>query len=247
MLDLVSRKGALILASGMLAVGALGTGCSQSDGDGGKDETAPAGANAAPTGGAGQGTAAPRPQASENDATAPVSAAQLRGMLLDQTDLGNRFAQADEPASQADAIKGCAELDRLVGGPATADVLDIELRQNAEVTFKSSTSPIDLTEALGSDSPARIDAALGPLAALARCGKATFVSAQGDLDVTFAEKPASVAGGEARAYEMSFSGTRIRLTVVRIGGVLMSLSGDPDIVDALLPTAVRKVANPGGH
>ncbi|UGQ11548.1 hypothetical protein LO772_33030 [Yinghuangia sp. ASG 101] len=167
----------------------------------------------------------------------------LREMLLTSQELGNRFVTTTSSEDgSATAVKGCPALDALVGGEATAKALNFSLAHEAEATFESSYSPVELAERLGSDTPARLDAAAAPIDALAQCGKATYVTTRGDIPVTVAKHPANVAGAQGSSYAMTVAGQEIQLTVLRVGAVLMSLSGDPTLVDDLLPAAVAKVA-----
>lgn len=172
-----------------------------------------------------------------------VDAAKLRAMLLTSAELGDRFtATAGSDDGHATKITGCRALDTAVGGEATAKALDLPLASEAEGTFRSSYSPIELTERLGSDTATRLDAASAPIEALAECGSATFANAHGDTLVTVTKRPANVKDAQGSSYTMTVSGQRIQLTVLRMGPILMSLSGDPALVDGLLPAAVAKVA-----
>jgi hypothetical protein len=119
--------------------------------------------------------------------------------------------------------------------------MDVPVAHEATATFRSSYTPVELTEQLGSDTPARLTAAVAPLEALATCGKVTFVTDRRSVPVTVGKRAAAVGGAKGTSFTLTFDERTVQLTVFRMGPVLLSLSGDPDLIDSLLPAAVAKV------
>ncbi|MEW2163594.1 hypothetical protein AB0912_11425 [Streptomyces sp. NPDC007084] len=179
-------------------------------------------------------------------AAAPLSSAQLNQRLLDESDLGEGYTRKPETPRRDDdvTILDCPALEKLGSNAATGSGLAFTRKAKASFTYTSSSTS-EVSEELYSDSPAKLSKGIGKVFdAMLSCPAYQVTSGSTVVDVGTAKSAAPDLGDEQWSQLLTYSagGQRsvVKQTAIRIGNILVIVSGSPGLVDAHLAKAVDK-------
>jgi hypothetical protein len=176
---------------------------------------------------------------------APLSSAELAKRLLDEGDLGEGYARTPQrPAVHDDvSVIGCPALENLGADAATGAGLDFF--RKAKVSFAYGGGDSEVSEELYSDSAAKLSKGIGQIFdAMVSCPTYQVASGSTVIDMGTQMTAAPDLGDEQWSQLLTYSvgGQRsvVEQTAVRIGTVLVIVSGSPGLVDASLEKALAK-------
>jgi len=185
--------------------------------------------------------------ASSEDASmpAPLSSAELAKRLLDEGDLGEGYARTPLRPAVHDEVSviGCPALEKLGADAATGAGLDFF--RKAKVSFAYGGGDSEVSEELYSDSAAKLSKGIGQIFdAMVSCPTYQVASGSTVIDMGTQMTAAPDLGDEQWSQLLTYSvgGQRsvVKQTAVRIGTVLVIVSGSPGLVDASLEKAFAK-------
>ncbi|WP_406120365.1 hypothetical protein [Streptomyces sp. NBC_00989] len=186
--------------------------------------------------------------ASSEDASmpAPLSSAELAKRLLGEGDLGEGYARTPLRSAVHDDVSviGCPALEKLGADAATGAGLDFFRKAKASFTYVGG-SDSEVSEELYSDSAARLSKGIGQIfEAMLSCPTYQVASGSTVIDMGTQMTAAPDLGDEQWSQLLTYSvgGQRsvVKQTAVRIGTVLVIVSGSPGLVDASLEKALAK-------
>ncbi|MDG4856714.1 hypothetical protein P8605_00775 [Streptomyces sp. T-3] len=182
----------------------------------------------------------------EAAASEPLSSAELSERLLDESDLGAGYARKPEqPERHADVtVTGCPELAKLGGEAAAGGGLAFPRRAKASFAYGGGSGS-EVAEELYSATETNLSDGVGRIfEAMTSCS--TYQVLAGDTPVRVAPQrvPTPQLGEERWSHLLTFTaGGRshvVKQTAVRVGMVVVVISGSPALVDAHVETAVAK-------
>lgn len=187
-----------------------------------------------------------RPDGDSAPASAPLSSAALAKRLLDESDLGEGYTRMPQRPAQHDdvTVMGCPALQKL--GSEAAVGGSLEFPHEAKVSFTyADGSDSELSEELYSHAEDKLSRSVGRIfEAMTSCP--TYQVLAGSTPVTVTTQKVFVArlGDEQWSQLLTFAaGGRssiVKQTAVRIGTVVVVVSGSPGLVDAHVRKAVAK-------
>lgn len=177
---------------------------------------------------------------------APLSSAQLAKRLLDEGDLGEGYDRTPQrPAAHDDvSVIGCPALEKLGADAATGAGLDFSRKARASFAYVDGGDS-EVSEELYSDSAAKLSKGIGQIFdAMVSCPTYQVASGSTVIDMGTQVTDAPDLGDEqwSRLLTYSVGGQRsvVKQTAVRVGTVLVIVSGSTGLVDASLEKAVAK-------
>ncbi|MFF1627233.1 hypothetical protein [Streptomyces sp. NPDC058272] len=177
---------------------------------------------------------------------APLSSAELAQRLLDEGDLGEGYTRTPQrPAAHDDvSVIGCPALEKLGADAATSAGLDFSRKAKASFAYVGG-SDSELSEELYSDSAAKLSKGIWQISdAMLSCPRYEVASGSTVIDIGTQKTAAPDLGDEQWSQLLTYSvgGQRsvVKQTAVRIGNVLVVVSGSPGLVDAGLEKALAK-------
>ncbi|QFQ98512.1 hypothetical protein F9278_22645 [Streptomyces phaeolivaceus] len=225
-----------VLSLSALALLAL-AGCSA----GGTPADAPVFSASAPT--EQEGKHAPTP--------ALLSSAALSKRLLDESDLGEGYTRKPQQSKPQDdvVVSGCLALEKLGRDAAVGGSLDFPRKAKASFTYAGGSNS-EVAEELYSDTEAKLSSGVGRIFdAMTSCP--TYQVLVGSTPVTVqAQKVAAARLGDERwsqllTFTVGGRSSVVKQTAVRMGTVVVVVSGGPGLVDAHLAKAVDKAHRAG--
>ncbi|MEV4975484.1 hypothetical protein [Streptomyces scopuliridis] len=175
-----------------------------------------------------------------------LSSAALNKRLLEESDLGEGYTRKpQQPRPQGDVVVvGCPALEELGSGTATGSGLDFPRKAKVSFTYTGSSS--EISEELYSDSAAKLSKGIGKVFdAMLSCPSYQVASGSTVVDVGTGEMAAPDLGDERWSQLLSFSSggqsSVVKQTAIRVGDVLVLVSGTPSLVDMHLQRALGKV------
>ncbi|MCW8383404.1 hypothetical protein [Streptomyces justiciae] len=179
-------------------------------------------------------------------AARPLSSAALAKRLLDEGDLGEGYTRKAEQPSQHDdvMVSGCPALSDLGGDAAAGGSLDFPRRAKVSFTYASGTGS-ELSEELYSGTAAELSSGVGRIfEAMTSCSSYQVLVGSTPITVTTRHVPAPQLGDERWSQLLTLTvaehGDVVKQTAVRVGTVVVVLSGLPALVDAHVRRAVGK-------
>ncbi|WP_327669492.1 MULTISPECIES: hypothetical protein [unclassified Streptomyces] len=177
---------------------------------------------------------------------APLTSAALQTHLLDQSDLGSGYLRKQERPTQHDDVTviGCPALSKLGGDAATGGTLTFPHKAKAAFTYGGSDS--EVAEELYSASANKLSDAIGRIFdAMTGCPTYQVIAGGTPIDMASQKLPAPRGlGDEQRSQLLTFSSagrsTVVKQTAIRMGSLLMIVSGSPALVDRHLDKALAK-------
>jgi hypothetical protein len=177
---------------------------------------------------------------------APLSSAELAKRLLDEGDLGDGYARTPQrPAAHDDvSVIGCPALEKLGADPATGAGLGFSRKAKVSFAYVGGSDSA-VSEELYSDSDAKLSKGIGQIFdAMVSCPTYQVASGSTVIDMGTQMTAAPDLGDEQWSQLLTYSvgGQRsvVKQTAVRIGTVLVIVSGSPGLVDASLEKALAK-------
>lgn len=220
-----------VLSLSALAVLAL-TGCST----GSTDSNDPASST----------TVSAHPDGENAPASAPLSSAALAKRLLDESDLGEGYTRTPQRPAQHDdvTLTGCPALEKLGSDAAVGSSLNLPPKAKASFTYVGG-SDSDVTEELYSDAEDKLSRSVGRIfEAMTSCPAYQVLAGGTPVTVTTQKLPTLELGDERWSLLLTFTtGGRssvIKQTAVRIGTVVVVVSGSAALVYAHMAKAVDK-------
>lgn len=220
-----------VLCLSALAVLAL-TGCST----GNADSSAPSSST----------TVSAHPDGESAPASAPLSSAALAKRLLDENDLGEGYTRTPQRAAMRNGVTviGCPALEKLGSEAAIGGSLDFPNKAKASFTY-AGASDSEVAEELYSDAEDKLSRSVGRIfEAMTSCPTYQVVTGSTPVTVTTRKVLLDRLGDEQWSQLLTFAaGGRssiVKQTAVRIGTVVVVVSGSPALVDAHLRKAVTK-------
>ncbi|MFG2375195.1 hypothetical protein ACGFY9_27395 [Streptomyces sp. NPDC048504] len=178
---------------------------------------------------------------------APLSSAELAKRLLDEGDLGEGYARTPQrPAVHDDvSVIGCPSLEKLGADAATGAGLDFSRKAKASFAYVGGSESA-LSEELYSDGAAKLSKGIGQIFdAMVSCPTYQVASGSTIIDMGTQKTAAPDLGDERWSQLLTYSlgGQRsvVKQTAVRVGNVLVVVSGSTGLVDVSLEKAVAKV------
>ncbi|MDQ0750206.1 hypothetical protein QF034_004437 [Streptomyces africanus] len=179
-------------------------------------------------------------------ASALLSSAALAKRLLDESDLGEGYTRTSQPSAQHDdvTVVGCPALEKLGSDAAIGSGLAFTCRAKPAFTH-TDTSSSEISEELYSDSAAKLSKGVGKVFdAMLSCPNYQVTSGSAVIDMSTARSAAPDLGDERWSQLLTFSvgGQRsvVKQTAIRVGNILVVVSGSPGLVDAHVAKAVAK-------
>ncbi|MET7489735.1 hypothetical protein [Streptomyces sp. NPDC005538] len=176
-----------------------------------------------------------------------LSSAGLSQRLLDESDLGEGYTRTPQRPAQHDDVTviGCPALEDLGSEAAIGDSRDFPYKAKASFTYTGSSSS-EVSEDLYSDSAAKLSKGIGKVFdAMLSCPSYQVASGSTVVHIGTEKMAAPDLGDERWSQLLSFSsdGQRsvVKQTAIRVGDVLVVVSGAPSLVDTHLKRAVGKV------
>ncbi|MHB9759902.1 hypothetical protein ACYBSK_36510 [Streptomyces sp. BYX5S] len=187
---------------------------------------------------------------SVSSGSAPLSSAQLKQLLLNESDLGEGYTRKPETPRRNDDVTviGCPALDKLGGDAATGSGLGFTRKAKASFSYSyAGRSGSEVSEEVYSDSPAKLSTGITKIVdAMLSCPSYQVASGGTVIDVGTEKSAAPDIGDERWSQLLTFSvgGQRsvVRQTAIRISNILVIVSGSPGLVDVHSAQAVRKVS-----
>lgn len=221
-----------VLRLSALAILAL-TGCST----GNADSSAPSSST----------TVSAHPDGESAPASAPLSSAALAKWLLDENDLGEGYTRTPQRAAQHDdaTVIGCPALEKLGSEAAIGGSFDFPHKAKASFTYAGG-SDSEVAEELYSGTEKNLSKGVGRIfEAMTSCPTYQVLVGATPITVTTRKLPAPKLGEERWSQLLTFTaGGRssvVEQTAVRIGTVVVVVSGSAALVDANMAKAVDKV------
>ncbi|KOG17503.1 hypothetical protein ADK35_24040 [Streptomyces viridochromogenes] len=190
-------------------------------------------------------TAPVRPDGQSAPAPTPLSSTALAKRLLDENDLGGDYTRTPQrPAAHKDVtVVGCPSLEKL-GDAASGSSLAFPRKAKASFTYAGGNNS-ELSEELYSDTAAKLSKGIGEIFdAMVSCPTYQVVSGSTVVNVGTQVTAAPNLGDERWSQLLTYSvgGQRsvVKQTAIRIGDVLVLVSGAPGLVDANLEKALDK-------
>ena len=177
-------------------------------------------------------------------ALAPLSSTALAKLLLDESDLGGDYTRMPQRAAAHDDVTvNCPALEKLGGDAATGTSLAFPRKAKASFTYGGGNS--ELAEELYSDTAAKLSKGIGEIFdAMVSCPTYQVMSGNTVVTVGTQVAPAPDLGDEQWSQLLTYSigGQRsvVKQTAIRIGNVLVLVSGAPGLVDTNLEKALDK-------
>ncbi|MFI6804174.1 hypothetical protein ACIBO6_04030 [Streptomyces luteogriseus] len=219
-----------VLSLSALAVLAL-TGCSTDS----PDSTDPASST----------TVSVRPDGESASASAPLSLAALAKRLLDESDLGEGYTRTPQRPAQHDDVTviGCPALENL-DEAAIGGSLDFPHKAKASFTYAGGSNS-DVTEELYSDTEDKLSRSVGRIfEAMTSCSTYQVLTGSTPVTVTTQKVLVDRLGDEQWSQLLTFAaGGRssiVKQMAVRVGAVVVVVSGSPGLVDVCVYKAVAK-------
>lgn len=179
-------------------------------------------------------------------ALAPLSSTALAKLLLDESDLGGDYTRMPQRAAAHDdvTVNGCPALEKLGGDAATGTSLAFPRKAKASFTYAGGGNS-ELADELYSDTATKLSKGIGKIFdAMVSCPTYQVVSGNTVVTVGTQVTPAPDLGDEQWSQLLTYSigGQRsvVKQTAIRIGNVLVLVSGAPGLVDANLEKALDK-------
>ncbi|MDL2075795.1 hypothetical protein QNN03_05020 [Streptomyces sp. GXMU-J15] len=204
------------------------------------------------TGCAGHDESADSPASAHRGASTPaasalLSSAQLNQRLLNESDLGADYTRKLEAPRHNDDVTviGCPALEKLGGDTATGSGLTFARKAKASFTYTGSSTS-EVSEELYSDTASKLSTGIGKVFdAMLSCPSYQVASGSTVVDMATQKSAAPDLGDEQWSQLLTFSagGQRsvVKQTAIRIGNILVIVSGSPGLVDAHLDDALAKV------
>ncbi|MFJ4818316.1 hypothetical protein [Streptomyces sp. NPDC088801] len=186
-----------------------------------------------------------RPDVESASALAPLSSTALAKLLLDKSDLGGDYTRMPQRAAAHDDVTvNCPALEKLGGNAATGTSLAFPRKAKASFAYAGGGNS-ELAEELYSDTAAKLSKGIGEIFdAMVSCPTYQVVSGSTVVTVGTQVTPAPDLGDEQWSQLLTYSigGQRsvVKQTAIRIGNVLVLVSGAPGLVDANLEKALDK-------
>ncbi len=167
---------------------------------------------------------------------------------MDESDLGEGYIRKPQQSESRDdvVVSGCPALDKLDSDAAVGGSLDFPLKAEVSFTYAGGSNS-EVAEELYSDTEAKLSKGVGRIFdAMTSC--ATYQVLVGSTSVTVTAQKALAArlGDEQWSQLLTFSsGGRssiVKQTAVRMGTVVVVVSGSPGLVDAHVRMGVAKAA-----
>lgn len=178
-------------------------------------------------------------------ALAPLSSTALAKLLLDEGDLGGDYTRMPQRAAAHDDVTvNCPALEKLGGDAATGTSLAFPRKAKASFAYAGGGNS-ELAEELYSDTAAKLSKGIGEIFdAMVSCPTYQVMSGNTVVTVGTQVTPAPDLGDEQWSQLLTYSigGQRsvVKQTAIRIGNVLVLVSGAPGLVDANLEKALDK-------
>ncbi|MFF5146644.1 hypothetical protein ACFY6U_44200 [Streptomyces sp. NPDC013157] len=186
------------------------------------------------------------PDGESAPALASLSSTALAKLLLNESDLGGGYTRTPQrPAAHDDvAVVGCPAMEKLGGDTATGTSLAFPRKAKASFTYAGGSNS-DLSEELYSDTAAKLSKGIGEIFdAMVSCPTYQVVSGNTVVTVGTQVTPAPDLGNEHWSQLLTYSigeqRSVVKQTAIRIGNVLVLVSGAPGLVDANLEKALDK-------
>lgn len=195
-------------------------------------------------------TVSVHPDDESDPVSAPLSSTALTKRLLDESDLGEGYTRTPQRPAQHDdmTVTGCPALEKLGSEAAVGGSLDFPQKAKASFTYAGG-SDSEVAEELYSDAEDKLSRSVGRVFdAMTSCR--TYQVLTGSTSVTVTTQKVLVVrlGDEQWSQLLTFSvGGRssiVKQTAVRIGTVVVVVSGSPGLVDVHLGKAVDKAQRP---
>ncbi|MFG2489886.1 hypothetical protein ACGFSD_02230 [Streptomyces caniferus] len=181
-------------------------------------------------------------------ASAPVSSDALAKRLLDENDLGEGYTRTPQRAAPHGDVTviGCPTLEKLGSEAAVGGGFDFPHKAKASFTY-AGASASELAEELYSDAEDKLSRSVSRIfKAMTSCPTYQVVTGSTPVTVTTQKVLVAQLGDEQWSQLLTFaSGGRssiVKQTAVRIGTVVVVVSGSPDLVDAHVRKAIAKAA-----
>ncbi|MEU2901406.1 hypothetical protein ABZ771_00695 [Streptomyces globisporus] len=174
-----------------------------------------------------------------------MSSTALAKLLLDEGDLGGYYTRMPQRAAAHDDVTvNCPALEKLGGDAATGTSLAFPRKAKASFTYAGGGNS-ELAEELYSDTAAKLSKGIGEIFdAMVSCPTYQVMSGNTVVTVGTQVTPAPDLGDEQWSQLLTYSigGQRsvVKQTAIRIGNVLVLVSGAPGLVDANLEKALDK-------
>ncbi|KUM86555.1 hypothetical protein AQI94_21065 [Streptomyces pseudovenezuelae] len=181
----------------------------------------------------------------ESVAPAPLSSTALAKLLLDESDLGGDYTRMPQRAAAHDDVTvNCPALEKLGGDASTSTSLAFPRKAKASFTYAGGGNS-ELAEELYSATAAKLSKGIGEIFdAMVSCPTYQVMSGHTVVTVGTQVTPAPDLGDEQWSQLLTYSigGQRsvVKQTAIRIGNVLVLVSGAPGLVDANLEKALDK-------
>ena len=177
----------------------------------------------------------------------PLSSAALAKRLLDERDLGEGYTRKPQSPAQHDdvAVIGCPALEKLGSEAAVGGSFDFRHRAKASFTYAGGNDS-KVEEELYSAAEDKLSRSVGRIfEAMTSCATYEVLTGSTALTVTTRKDLVDRLGDEQWSQLLTFTvGGRssvVKQTAVRIGTVVVVLSGSAALVDASMAKAVDKV------
>ena len=179
-------------------------------------------------------------------ASAPLSSAALAKRLLDESDLGEGYTRTPQRPAQHDDVTviGCPALEKLSSEAAVGGSFDFRHRVKASFTYAGGNDS-KVEEELYSDAEDKLSRSVGRIfEAMTSCATYEVLTGSTAVTVTTRKDLVDRLGDEQWGQLLTFTvGERssvVKQTAVRIGTVVVVLSGSAALVDASMAKAVDK-------
>lgn len=177
--------------------------------------------------------------------SAPLSSAELRKRLLNESDLGEGYTRKPQPAVRHNdvTVTGCPALEKLGDDTATGASLDFPRKAKTAFTHADSS---EVSEELYSDSATKLSNGVGKVFnAMISCPSYQVASGSTVINMGTQKTAAPDLGDEQWSQLLTYSagGQRsvVKQTAIRTGNILVVVSGSPRLVDAHLDKALEKI------
>ncbi|MGP3684548.1 hypothetical protein ACTVZO_07525 [Streptomyces sp. IBSNAI002] len=185
-------------------------------------------------------------KASAPASSTPLSASALAGRLLAEADLGQDYTRKPEKTARHDdtTVIGCPALEQLGGDAAAGGSLDFPNKATATFLYSGSTGS-EISEELYSDTAPKLTAGTKRIfEAMTGCPVYQLVIGSKPVKIATQKLAAPALGDEAWSQLLTFTAggqdSIVKQTAVRIGAVLLVVSGSPALVDSHVEKALAK-------
>ncbi|MFG2978854.1 hypothetical protein ACGFYY_38435 [Streptomyces sp. NPDC048331] len=201
-----------------------------------------------PAGSAAIVTPAGQPKSGAAAASTPLSSAMLAGRLLTAADLGPDYTLKPETTSRHDDVTviGCPAMEQLGGDAVAGGTLDFPNKAKATFAYSGGKGS-EVSEELYSDTAPKLSAGTARIFdAMTSCPVYQMVIGSRPVKITTQKLAAPALGEQAWSQMLTFTAggqdTIIKQTAVRIGSVLLIVSGSPALVDSHAEKALSKAS-----